>query len=122
MGIGIGIGIGPWGVSTFTITCGAEIRGCVKTETSDTENGVKFMNSRITHREVPLRMKELLCLEGLEGCRLLLGDRRGGRVHRRRRRTHLSAGNPAAHFDFIRRGALAAVDSKRKMLLKLLRE
>ena len=65
-------------------------------------------------------MKELLCLKGLEG-RLLLSDRRGGRVHRRRGRAHLSAGNPGAHFDFIRRGALAAVDSERKMLLKLLR-
>ena len=58
-------------------------------------------------------MKELLCLKGLEG-RLLLSDRRGGRVHRRRGRAHLSAGNPGAHFDFIRRGALAAVDSERK--------
>ena len=57
-------------------------------------------------------MKELLCLEGLEG-RLLLGDRRRGRVHRGRRGTHLGTGNAAAHLDFIRRGALAAVDSER---------
>ena len=61
-------------------------------------------------------MKDLLCLKGLEG-RLLLSDRRGGRVHRRRGRAHLSAGNPGAHFDFIRRGALAAVDSERKCSL-----
>ena len=73
-----------------------------------------MLNSRITYREVPLRMKELLCLEGLlEGC-LLLGDRRSGRVHCWRRRTHLGAGKPAAQLDFIRRGALAAVDSERK--------
>ena len=59
-------------------------------------------------------MKELLCLEGLKGRLLLVGYRRGGRVHRWRRGTHLGAGgNPAAHLDFIRRGALAAVDSER---------
>ena len=61
-------------------------------------------------------MKELLCLEGLEGCLLLVGDRRGGRVHRWRRGAHRGAGgNPATHLDFIRRGALAAAYSEKYM-------